>query len=45
MKPSKTVFWRWQAGPMHTPTQPMFVSITDDDIASQVIRQIPDDRD
>ncbi|MFP2770752.1 hypothetical protein [Oceanisphaera sp. KMM 10153] len=45
MKPSKAVFWRWQAEPDFTPIQTTFVSITDDDIASQVIRQIPDDRD
>ncbi|WP_158260065.1 hypothetical protein [Zobellella endophytica] len=45
MKPTRTVFWRWQSGPRFLPLQAAFVSITDDDIASQVIRQIPDDRD
>ncbi|TDW62326.1 hypothetical protein LY04_00388 [Oceanimonas baumannii] len=43
MKPTFINFWRWQ--PDNQPVQqPAFASITDNDIASQVIRQIPDDQ-
>ncbi|GGB31468.1 hypothetical protein GCM10011502_00530 [Oceanisphaera marina] len=45
MKPTDKIFWRWQSQPQVTPIKTAFVTITDDDIASQVIRQIPDDRD
>ncbi|WP_417615688.1 hypothetical protein [Oceanisphaera sp.] len=45
MKPTDKNIWRWQPQPQLTPVKTAFVTITDDDIASQVIRQIPDDRD
>ncbi|WP_344955904.1 hypothetical protein [Zobellella aerophila] len=45
MKPTNGIFWRWLTQqPFFTPVQPSFITITDNDIASQVIRQIPDDR-
>ncbi|MBO1520038.1 MAG: hypothetical protein ACTHY5_07645 [Oceanisphaera sp.] len=45
MKPTQHIFWRWQAETHVTPIKTAFVSIIDTDIASQVIRQVPDDRD
>jgi hypothetical protein len=44
MKPNPAFFWRWRLQILLMTPQPAFVSITDDDIASQVILQIPDDR-
>ncbi|MFD1009193.1 MULTISPECIES: hypothetical protein [Oceanisphaera] len=45
MKQTKHIFWRWHTQTLATPIKTAFVSVTDDDIASQVIRQVPDDRD
>ncbi|MBU3825101.1 MAG: hypothetical protein H9917_09800 [Candidatus Oceanisphaera merdipullorum] len=45
MKPKQRNFWRWQPQTRHTPITTAFVTIIDEDIARQVIRQIPDDRD
>ncbi|NLJ93445.1 MAG: hypothetical protein GX324_10390 [Aeromonadales bacterium] len=44
MKPTTAIFWRWQSQTLLSTPPTAFALVTDDDIASQVIRQIPDDR-